>query len=140
MGWWAVIVDSGCEGYKPHPPTGSTSLVHGSEVCSAFCVGAGCHEIAFMQHVTFYTGKCQHNVHIGLNVGGSFLALRKQRQILHRCSTSGGLNLTYPTVSKSSANFSYSLSFVLFGLQSWQSEHMPVHQYFCDRCCGLGLL
>ena len=39
--WWAMIVDSGCEGCKPHPPTGSTSLVHGSEGCSAFCVGAG---------------------------------------------------------------------------------------------------
>ena len=41
VGWWAMIVDSGCEGCKPHPPTGSTSLVHGSEGCSAFCVGAG---------------------------------------------------------------------------------------------------
>ena len=39
--WWAMIVDSGCEGCKPHPPTGSTSLVHGSEGCSAVCVGAG---------------------------------------------------------------------------------------------------
>ena len=28
-----------------------------------------------MQHVTFYTAKRQHSVHIGLNVGGSFLAI-----------------------------------------------------------------
>ena len=87
------------------------------------------HVIAFMQHVTFYTGKCQHSVHIGLNVGGSFLALRKQCLILHRYRTSGGLNLTYPTQGsqKSAANCENSASFCLvwLAIRVW---HMPSYQ------------